>query len=71
MFYVEVVHENGKRYRMPVSQVTVFADTGEPVALTYEHAGILIHSDLEHRDFVSSCEQLKVKRINVEQSTSG
>ena len=69
MMYVEIVHENGKRYLMPTSQVTVFADTGEPVALTYEHAGIILSSDLEHKDFVSNCEQLKIHRIKVGQES--
>jgi len=60
---VEIVHTNGKRYRIPAVQVVVYTDDGDPVALTYEHAGILIHGDVEHPDFSSMCTQLHVKRI--------
>ena len=61
--FVEIVHSNGKRYLMPVSQVVVFVESGEPCAVTYEHAGIIIHTDVEQKDFASTCSQLKVKNI--------
>lgn len=71
MFYVEVVHQNGKRYQMPVSQVVVFADSGDPIALTYDHAGLLIHSNVEQKDFASTCDQLKIKRLTLESEVRG
>lgn len=63
MMMVEIVHENGERYRMPVSQVAVFTRDGDPCAITYEHAGIIIHTDTEHRDFNDTCSQLRIKRL--------
>lgn len=66
MIYVEIIHESGKKYLLPASQCTVFADTGDPVALTYEHAGLVLHSDVEHKDFAETCESLHVQRLEKE-----
>jgi len=65
--FVEIVHENGKRYTMPVSQAVVYVDSGEPCAITYEHAGIVIHSDTEHKDFATMCQELKIKNLKPEE----
>jgi hypothetical protein len=56
-------HPNGKQYRLPATQVVVYNDDGHPVAVTYEHGGLLIHSDASHNDFDRTLFSLKVASI--------
>lgn len=65
MMYVEIVHaETGRRFLVPALQAAVFAESGHPVAVTYEHANLLVHSDAAQKDFDSVCKQLQVKKID-------
>lgn len=42
---IEITHTDGKRYRIPASQVVV-RDThnGKALALAYESSGLIVHS---------------------------
>lgn len=62
MLKVEIVHKSGKRYFVPADQVVVYADCGDPVAVTYEHGGVIVHSDMGHKDFPKVCSTLKITR---------
>jgi len=65
MLTVEVVLANGKRYKIAAaSQVVVYAETGDPVAITYEHSNLILHTDAQQSDFDSVCGQLRVKRLD-------
>lgn len=63
MLKVEIIHKSGKRYLVPADQVVVFAECGDPVAVTYEHGGIIVHSDMGHEDFPKVCHSLKIARL--------
>lgn len=69
--FVEILHENGKIYQMPVTQVTVFADDGQPCALAYQTAGLIVHNSASSKDFDAACRQLQIKRIEVEHPDGG
>ena len=56
-------HPNGKQYRLPASQVVVYNDDGHPIAVTYEHGGLLLHSDVTHPDFDRTALSLKVTTV--------
>jgi hypothetical protein len=57
-------HQNGKQYRMPVDQVVVYNDDGLPVALTYLHDGLIVHTDLSATDFDQTCRNLRLERLS-------
>ena len=59
---LEVIHKNGKKYRLPVSQIVAYLDNGEPCAITFEHAGIVIHTDSAKKDFGTTCARLRVTK---------
>jgi len=62
---VRIVHENGKIYDMPVSQVSVHTENGDPCMLAYEHANLIVCSHVNEKDFERQCAQLKIDRIEV------
>lgn len=66
MLYVDVIHTSGQRFRIPVTQVSVHAGTGDPVSVTYEQNGFILHSDRAQGDFATVCSSLKVKKIKVD-----
>lgn len=63
MMRIEVIHENGKRLVFRASQVACFDDTGQPVAITYEHGDLIVHTDASQDDFNQTCQLLRVKPI--------
>lgn len=65
--YVVINHKNGKQYRIPVHQVVVHSDDGHPIAVTYEHAGMIIHTDRSKKDFDRTTHMLKVKKLKIEE----
>lgn len=67
MMYISFIHENGKTYQIPVSQVVVYAEDGQPCAVTYEHAGLIVHSNGSMDDFANLCAQLKIRAIKPEE----
>ena len=60
---VVINHENGQQYCMKVNQVVVYNDDGLPVAITYEHAGLIVHTDVTQDDFDSTCRTLCVTKL--------
>jgi len=54
---------DGKMYKLPISQVVVYTDDGEPCALAYQHAGLIIYADAAKTDFAHQCDLLKIKRL--------
>lgn len=56
-------HQNGKQYRLPVSQVVVYTDDGHPVAVSYEHGNLIIHTDRAHPDFDRTVDSLRIESL--------
>jgi len=46
-----VIQSRGKRYRIPVDQVIVYTDEGHPIAVSYVHGGLNLHTDVTADDF--------------------
>jgi len=66
---IRVVHKpSGKIYTMEAHQVSVHTDAGDTVAISYEQAGYLIHSDRGHPDFDKVVTLLALERIEVPKS---
>ena len=63
--FISFLHPNGKTYVLPVSQVVVYADDGQPAAVTYEHAGLIVHSNVGEPGFPAQTAALKIKPIKV------
>jgi hypothetical protein len=66
--FISFVHPNGKTYLLPVSQVVVYAQDGQPAALAYEHAGLIIHSNVGQPGFAGQTAQLKIKPVTPPES---
>lgn len=62
--YISFVHSNGNHYRLPVSQVVVYDAGGQPVALSYEHAGVIVHTNASESDWLPTTDMLKIKQID-------
>ena len=61
---VVVTLKNGKRYRFDAAQSVVYTDDGTPAAVTYEHGGLIAHSDVaNHQDFDQTCRNLCIERL--------
>lgn len=49
---IRITHaESGKTFLIPITQLLLMSDNGEPLALAYETAGLMIYSDVTHADF--------------------
>lgn len=49
---VRLVHKpTGKIYTLEAHQVSAHTDAGDTVAVTYEQAGFIVHSDRSQQDF--------------------
>ncbi len=57
---IRFVHSNGTQYTYKVSQVVVCSDNGQPVACTYQQAGVIVHSDATQDDFGKVIDDLRV-----------
>jgi len=55
---IEIVHQNGKRYTIPVLQVVTMTDEQGPVAVAYETAGLMVYTDATKADFSAAVQQL-------------
>jgi len=63
---VRLVHKpTGKIYMIEAHQVSVHTDAGDTVAVSYEQAGYLIHSDRNHPDFDKVITLLALDKIEV------
>ncbi len=56
--------ETGKPLLITTKQVVIYNDDGRPVALTYEHAGLIIHTDASQDDFGRTCEDLRIRPLD-------
>jgi len=65
--FVTFIHENGTPYTVQVSQVVVSAEDGQPCAITYEHGGIILHTDITKKDFDRVRHQLRVDKLTPEE----
>lgn len=64
--FISFIHPGtGKTYTLPVAQVVIYADDGQPAALAYEHAGLIIHSNVSEAGFASQTASLKIKPLKV------
>jgi hypothetical protein len=59
-----------KIYRLPVEQVVIYSDDGVPIALSYDHAGLITYGDVTQVDFGRLLDQLKVQALKPEQVPS-
>ena len=60
---IVINHPNGKQYRIPASQVVVYSDDGHPVAVSYEHGNLIIHTDRSHQDFDRTVDSLRIENL--------
>lgn len=61
---IRILHaKTGQVYTFPVSQASVHNDLGEPIAVSFEHQNLIIHSDIRESDFLAVCDKQGVKKI--------
>lgn len=63
--FITFLSEDGTPYRLPVRQVVVYAADGQPCAVTYEHGGLIIHTDVAKPDFAQQCSSLRIKPLDL------
>lgn len=63
---IKFVHENGKEYTIPVSQVVAMTNDGRPVAITHETNGSIVHCDATKSDFGKTCKRLRLEAPQVD-----
>lgn len=66
--YISFMHPSGKLFQLPVEQVVVYADDGQPCAIAYAHAGLIVHTNSGQADFGKHVSQLKIKPLDVKSS---
>ncbi len=70
MMYVTIIHENGKTYQMPVSQVVVHTANGDPCAISFERQGMIVHTNSAMKDFHSMLADLHIQSVKVPEAQS-
>ncbi len=64
--FISFIHpDSGKTYTLPVSQVVIYAEDGQPAGLAYEHAGLIVYSNVGQPGFAQQAASLKIKPIQV------
>ncbi len=63
--FISFIAEDGTPYVLPVRQVVIHAADGQPCAATYEHGGLIIHTDLAKADFSKQCASLRIKPLDL------
>lgn len=66
---VRITHPDGKIYQIPVAQVVVYTDEGQPCAISYECDGMVIHTNVGHDDFSQVLNTLKISPIKRQSQT--
>ena len=52
--------KDGRVATLHTSEVVSYDDNDNPVAVTYEENGLIMHSDASHRDFSRVCRRLGI-----------
>jgi hypothetical protein len=64
--FIEVIHaESGKKFIIPVTQVVTTTETGDPIAVAFTSAGMVVHSDATQSDFSAVCKSIGVRKLNL------
>lgn len=56
--------DTGRPLLIRTQQAVVYNDDGRPVAVTYEHAGLIVHTDASQDDFIPTCRQLRIESLS-------
>mgnify|MGYP000855571849 CR=1 FL=1 len=65
--FVQVRHrDSGKTYLLPVSQVVVANNDGQPVSLAYERDGLIVCSDATQQDFAGIVKDLRIADLKID-----
>lgn len=63
---ISFIHKDtGKVYTVPVNQVVMFNDGGDPVAVSYEQAGFLISTNKSMTDFDRVLALLGIQKLDI------
>jgi hypothetical protein len=57
---------DGRVVNLRVSEVVTSDDSGQPVAMTYEENGLILHCDVTKSDFARVCRRLGLTPPRVE-----
>lgn len=65
--FVQVRHrDSGKIYVIPVAQVVVANDNGQPVSVAYERSGLIVCADATQPDFSTIVSDLRLSNIKTD-----